>query len=156
MHKGRQYPFLFEYWATNSQYWPFYVPRKMRMVSISSTLGSDWHVGLDPELPFNSLVGSYLAGNPDVVWHWDLSGGAGFAEFSWGLAPSPGADAPIEIFLSLASGAFCRARTLHPYHSIISLNRFFTTSAIGGGFNDPDGGCGVLMFPATWSQGGGI
>lgn len=70
MHRGKDYPYAPEYWATEGFFWPGFVPWKMRSF-LSVSQASPWDALL---VPFNqiSAVVEYVPDRTQCAYVWTL------------------------------------------------------------------------------------
>lgn len=73
MHVGRRYPYLWAFWAVETQYWPNYAPRHF-LLSGPLGNGSLWdRLNTSDFLSAEGFVCGPLGG--DAQWNFDLGGG---------------------------------------------------------------------------------
>lgn len=70
MHKGRNYPYYPYYWATESWFWPGFVPWKMRSI-LAATPGSPWD---NLATPFDAIseAGEVVPDCTQISYHYPL------------------------------------------------------------------------------------
>lgn len=70
MHKGKTYPYLHEYWAGNTQFWPNYCPRKIALARIDAAVGGSWDLLPHIVPPNISGVGVFDVATGVTFWSY--------------------------------------------------------------------------------------
>lgn len=158
MHKGRPYPFLYEFWCTNWLYWPAYVPRRMLLTNVFHS-GSDWDVlptAVDPPLLYD--VGVPSADRYSVTWLYTEPSGAWATTIKFlSDTSAAGAHGKCQFGLFYADLRYAIAETDMGYDSVPEFFGIFDAIIDhGGGFDlGPISAPPSLTFhPATYSEGG--
>jgi len=154
LHKGRPYPFLHEFWATNFLFWPNFVGRR-GLISSGQSRGDDWDtIPIAPAIltelgaptpTFDEVKYNFTgAGIDPASYVRILNGGTG-----------PGTDGIFEVFLLLLTGAYAKTRFPINFNSSMNGTGFAgVTIDQGGGFSSIGDPVIMLWEWATYAEGG--
>ena len=150
MHKGRAYPFLYEYWATNFLFWPWFPPDRLLAAPLGGTVGTGWQVW--PTSPATISCGRGIWSDvtkrlfyPFVVPGANWVGSATLAD----QGGTPGLDGALILDILYNTGAFASAKGTFPFAGTLNQVITVTETVTGGGFV-PAIALDVLVEPTPW------
>jgi len=158
MHKGRPYPYLFQFWATNWLFWPAFVPRRMLLTNVFHS-GSDWDVlptASDPPILFD--VGSTFDGDLTAYWEYTEPSGDWVVTLRFlSDLSAPGAQGKCKFGLFYPSGKFAIAETGMGFDSVPEFFGIFDSifdASADFDLGPIPGPPSVTFRPATYTEGG--
>lgn len=156
MHKGRPYPYLTQYWATNWLFWPNYAPR--RVVLDCFTIGDgDWSL-LQPHSPILMDVGVWDVALARLRYTATVHGGLYFLYLDYFDAGTPGAASTCRLLFEIPFYGSGTCEINFGYETSIgpNLSPFIETATTGGFIPAPVfSTVHVAPHSATWTEGGG-